>query len=111
VFEFFGGVQNLLTLGLLAVALGLKGYALIDALRHRTDAYPAAGKLSKNIWLGILGFSLVVQLVILFPLNFLNLLGAVAAIVYLVDVKPAVVSVEGGRGGKGGGQIGPYGPW
>lgn len=109
--ELFGGVQSTLVLAMLVVALGLKGWAFLDAIRRRTDAFPAAGKLTKPIWLGILGFSLAVQIVILMPLNFLNLLGAVAAIVYLVDVKPALTSIEGGRGRGNGGQMGPYGPW
>ncbi len=108
--EFFGGIQNLLTLGLLVVALGVKIWALVDALRHRTDAYPAAGKQTKPIWGAILGLALVVQIVILYPLNFLNLAGVAAAIIYLVDVRPAVKQVEGGRGGRGS-QMGPYGPW
>jgi hypothetical protein len=108
--ELFGSFQNLLLWGLLLLTAGLKIWALVDAARHRTDAFPAAGKQSKNLWLAILGLALVVQIVLLNPLNFLNLLGAVAAIVYLVDVRPALASVEGGRG-KGGDHMGPYGPW
>ena len=108
--ELFSGVQSTLVLGMLVIALGIKGWALFDAFRRRTDAFPAAGKLTKPIWLGILGFTLAVQVVILNPLSILNLLGAVAAIVYLVDVRPAVSSLEGGRG-SGGTHMGPYGPW
>jgi Protein of unknown function (DUF2516) len=108
--ELFGNLQSLLLWALLLVAGAIKVWALVDAARHRSDAFAAAGKQSKNLWLAILGLTLVVQIVLLYPLNFLNLLGAVAAIVYLVDVRPALASVEGGRG-KGGDHMGPYGPW
>lgn len=109
-FDIFGDFQVVLLLALAVGALGLKGLALVDALRVRSEAFPLAGKLTKNIWLAILGITLAVELVLFpSPLNFLNLIGVVAAAVYLIDVRPAVKQVGGG--GARGTHMGPYGPW
>ncbi|RJK98347.1 DUF2516 family protein [Vallicoccus soli] len=103
-------MQNVVVLALLALQVGVKVFALVDALRHRSELYPAAGKRTKGLWLAILGVTLAVQVAILYPLNFLNIIGLVAAAVYLVDVRPALRSLTG-RGGAGGQHMGPYGPW
>ncbi|HSK25289.1 MAG TPA: DUF2516 family protein [Jiangellales bacterium] len=107
--DVFGSFQSLVLIVLIAASLGLKVWALVDVLRTRAEAFPAAGKRTRTLWLAIVGVALAVNVVILYPLNFINLIGAVAAIVYLVDVRPAVRAV--GRGGTGGQHMGPYGPW
>lgn len=107
--DVFGSFQSLVLLVLTAVSLGLKVWALVDVLRARADAFPAAGKRTRTLWLAIVAVALAVNVVIIYPLNFLNLIGSVAAIVYLVDVRPAVRAV--GRGGGGSQHMGPYGPW
>jgi hypothetical protein len=108
--EIFGHVQSVVLWALTLASLGLKGYAFVDALRVPTDAYPAAGKLTKNLWMVFLGVALAVNIVLLSPLNFINILGVVAAAVYLVDVRPAVKAIGGGRRGRNT-HDGPYGPW
>jgi len=101
------------------VAAPVSAYAFVHALRQRSDAFPAVGKLTKNAWLGITGastfFMLVIPLltalssasvwglIIAFqgpggPMTLFWLAGLVATMVYLVDVKPAVVGVQGGGG-------------
>lgn len=83
------------------IAMGV--VALIDAVRHRADAYPAADRRTKNFWLALLGGGLVAQ--ILFPalgggiLSIFGLAGIVASIVYLVDVRRRLAEVT--RGGSG----------
>ncbi len=93
----------------------VSGYAVAHALRQRPDAFTAAGRLTKNAWLGITGASALFLLFIpLFglladpsfpgllasfrgPLGGLSLFwlaGLVATLVYLVDVRPAVVGVQ-----------------
>jgi Protein of unknown function (DUF2516) len=109
VLDIFGSFQGIVFWALALGSLGLKGYALFDAFRVKQEAYSLAGKLTKNIWLLILGIALAVNVVMLNPLFFLNLLGVVAAAVYLVDVRPAVKHVGGG--GSRGTHMGPYGPW
>ena len=68
--------------------LGLKVWALIDAIRRPAEAFVAAGKQSKLIWVAIL--TVVILLGGAGVLNVFALAGTVAAVVYLVDVRPAV---------------------
>lgn len=92
-------------LGIGIGALGVQLFALIDAVRQRTDAFPAANKQTKTIWLAILGVATAIGFIFLFsPFNVFNLIAFVAAGVYLADVRPAVRGLTG-RGG------GPYGGW
>jgi hypothetical protein len=72
-------------------------YAFIHAARQRPDAYPAVDKLTKPVWLLILGVTAVLcyffgvrTLDIFFPT-----IAAVAAGVYLVDVRPKLLEVQG----------------
>lgn len=77
-------------------------YAFVDAARRRTDAFPAAGKLTKPAWLAILAISFAVTFFFGILGGFLvGLAAAVATIVYFVDVKPALDEVT--RGGPYGG--------
>jgi uncharacterized protein DUF2516 len=67
-------------------------YAFVHAAMQRPDAYTAADKLTKPVWLVILGAAL--------PLAYLlNVLGmaiaACAAGVYLVDVRPKLLEIQG----------------
>jgi len=95
-----------LILGLLALACEV--FALVDALRHRPDAYLAAGKRTKNFWMILLLVAVVLGVITLFNvLNLFGLIGFIAAAVYLADVRPALRQVSG-RGRR---NDGPYGPW
>jgi hypothetical protein len=79
------------------MAMGL--WALIDAATRRADAFPAADRQTKPIWLGILAGGLACQWIFpaLFgPIALLGLAGIVAAIVYLVDVRRRVIEVSRG---------------
>ncbi|GLY27499.1 DUF2516 family protein [Kineosporia sp. NBRC 101731] len=101
-----GSFQDLLTLIIGVLALGVQAFALIDALRQRTDAFVAAGKLTKPIWLAILAVAAAIGVIFVFnPFGFFDLIAFVAAAVYLVDVRPAIKSITGG------GNSGPYGRW
>jgi hypothetical protein len=105
--DAFGSLQQLLTLIIGVLALGVQVFALVDALRQRTDAFTAAGKLTKPLWLTILAVATAIGLIFVrAPFNFFALIAFVAAAVYLVDVRPAVRAITG-RGGNSG----PYGPW
>jgi hypothetical protein len=67
-------------------------YAFVHAALQRPDAYTAAEKLTKPVWLVILGVGVLLSLV-------LGITGvaisAVAAGVYLVDVKPKILEIQG----------------
>lgn len=105
--HLISSAQSLIVLVLGVVALGLEVFALVDAVRHRPDAYVAAGKRTKQFWTVVTGLAALVGFVFLFsPLNLLGILAVVAAAVYLADVRPALQQVSG-RGSSSG----PYGPW
>lgn len=100
--------QGIVTTMLGLAAFGLQAFALVDALRQRTDAFPAAGKRTKQIWLIVTGVAAAIGFISIFsPLNIFNLAAVVGAAVYLVDVRPAVRAVTG----RGGTSNGPYGGW
>ena len=67
-------------------------YAFVHAAIQRPDAYTAADKLTKPVWLVILGVGVLLALV-------LGITGvaiaAVAAGVYLVDVRPKILEIQG----------------
>lgn len=67
-------------------------YAFVHAAMQRPDAYTAAGKLTKPVWLVILGVAGLLALV-------LGVTGtaiaAVATGVYLVDVRPKILDIQG----------------
>jgi hypothetical protein len=87
-------------------------WAFIDAVRRPAAAYTAAGKLTKQKWLIILGVALLFGLAgavrFVLIIQMLPIIGFIAAAVYLADVRPAV-RPYGGRGGSS--SSGPYGPW
>lgn len=72
--------------------LGTTLYAFVHAAMQRTDAYTAADKLTKPVWLVILGVAGLLSLV-------LGITGvaiaAVAAGVYIVDVRPKLLEIQG----------------
>ena len=75
-----------------AAVLLMALYALVHAALQRPDAYTAADKLTKPVWLIILGAGILLALV-------LDVTGAaiaaVASGVYLVDVRPKLLEVQG----------------
>jgi Protein of unknown function (DUF2516) len=94
-------------------AFVVEAWALIDALIRPAPAYVSAGKLTKPLWLIILGVSAAVGLGYaayvknLSIIQILPVAAFVAAAVYLTDVKPRVKQMGGG----GSSSSGPYGPY
>ena len=96
---------------LAVAALVVEVWAFVDAVRRPAQAFPAAGKQTKPLWLVILGVATVIglwsstlggpNLVSLFPI-----VAFVAAAIYLTDVRPKVREFKGGSSSSG-----PYGPW
>jgi len=67
-------------------------YAFVHAAMQRRDAYTAADKLTKPVWLVILGVCGLLALV----LQVMGMaIAACAAGVYLVDVRPRLLEVQG----------------
>lgn len=105
--NLFFGVQNLVATVLSFAAFGLVLYGLIDAIRTQEQAFAAAGKQTKQIWLIILGIATALAFVSLGGLGIFTVAAAIAGGIYVVDVRPAVKQTGGGRGSN----EGPYGPW
>ena len=103
----FNPLQGTLLLVLSVLALGAEIFALVDAVRHRPDAYVAAGKRTKTFWLALLGVAVALGIIGFGGLGFLTLIAFVASAVYLTDVRPALRQVSG----RGRPNDGPYGPW
>ena len=82
----------------LVVLLAIKGFAFINALTYSTEAYEAAGKLTKQAWCLITGIGFAANVVLMSStLGIINLVFTVAALVYLADVRPALAEVTSGR--------------
>ena len=68
-------------------------FAFVHAAMQRPDAYTAADKLTKPVWLVILGVAALLTLLLGGTLG--SVIAAVAAGVYLVDVRPRLLEVQG----------------
>jgi hypothetical protein len=108
-----GGAQNFafyLFWAVSIVAFVVEVWAFADAVRRPAAAYTAAGKLSKQLWLIILGIALLFGLAgavgFVTIIQMLPIIAFIAAAVYLADVRPAVRQYGGGSSSSG-----PYGPW
>ncbi len=76
------------------VLLGVKVFALSDAVIRKDAFYVAADKQNKAFWLLLLVVFLTLHIFLPNPLNVLNLIGTVAAFVYLADVRPLLRSMH-----------------
>jgi len=104
--NIFGSLQAVILLVFWVGVIGLSGFGLVDALRHRPEAFTAAGKASKNIWLAILGVAVALSVVSYpDPFQFAGILAVVGAGVYAADVRPALRQIMG----RGSSNNGPYG--
>lgn len=84
-----------IALGLDYGALALCLWALVDALVRPAVAFPAADKLTKPAWIGIV----VLAGLVLYFMGFMSFLGIFASVavgVYLADVRPAVRELQQG---------------
>ena len=83
-----GTVLSLLAIAVFVMAV----YAFVHAAMQRSDAYTATGKLTKPVWLIILGVSTL----LIFVLSIMGpIIAACAAGVYLVDVRPKLLEIQG----------------
>ena len=103
------GPLNYFFVALAVAAFGVETWAFIDAIIRPAQAYTAAGKQTKPIWMIILGVAFVLGLYSAAyggVTGFLSVAAFVAAAVYLVDVRPKVRGIRSGSSSNG-----PYGPW
>ncbi len=81
----------------LQIAVALTAvYAFVHAALQRPDAYTAAEKLTKPVWLVILGLAVLLTSLLSFVFGVLGMaIAACAAGVYLVDVRPNLLEIQG----------------
>jgi hypothetical protein len=87
-------IESFIELLIFVPLLGMKIFALCDAIYRKDAFFVAADKQNKAFWLILLAVFLVLQLLIRSPLQMLNLAGTVAAGVYLADVRPTLRSMR-----------------
>jgi Protein of unknown function (DUF2516) len=87
-------VVTVLTVLQIAVAV-VTLYALVHAAMQRPDAYTAAEKMTKPVWLLILGGALLLNLLFGATGVLGTAVAACAAGVYLVDVRPKLLDIQG----------------
>ncbi len=86
------GLVSYVLFALQIAVLGAAVYAFVHAAIQRPDAYTAADKLTKPVWLAILGVGALLALV----LGVIGIaIAAVASGVYLVDVRPKILEIQG----------------
>ena len=69
-------------------------YAFVHAAMQRPDAYTAADKLTKPVWLIILGVAAALTFILVAQV-FIMAIAACAAGIYLVDVRPKLLDIQG----------------
>ena len=87
------GLAGLVLMVLHFAVLIVTVYAFVHAAIQRPDAYTAAGKLTKPVWLAILGGGALLGFVLGSPMG--SAIAAVAAGIYLVDVRPKILEIQG----------------
>lgn len=93
---FVFDIQNTILLVVTLLLFAVEAWAFIDAVSRRAEAFEAANKQNKKMWLWILGIALAAHMLFWNPIHLLNMVGAVASLVYLLDVRPAVRYVTRG---------------
>jgi 4-amino-4-deoxy-L-arabinose transferase-like glycosyltransferase len=81
-------------LGIAAALTAL--YAFVHAAMQRHDAYTAANKMTKPVWLLILGAATALTFLLTAGASVMGpVIGACAAGVYLIDVRPKLLEIQG----------------
>jgi hypothetical protein len=107
------GVYAPLTYFFVALAVAafiVEAWAFVDAITRPAQAFVAAGKQTKVIWMIILGVAFVLGLYAAAyggVTSILSVAAFVAAAIYLADVRPKVKDFRRGNSSSSG----PYGPW
>lgn len=114
-FGFINFVQMWIVFALVAVVVGMSGYALYHTLTTPEQAFTSEGKRTRNFWALLNTLALVISFLALTPAGPVGLFGALMALVipavYLADVRPAVAYWRQKRGRGSTGNNRPPTPW
>ena len=86
----------------LAILGGLLGaFVLIDVVLRKPDAFVAADRQTKTVWVAILAGAALFLILAALPsfitaMDLLWIAGCIAALVYLVDVRPRLRDIQRG---------------
>ena len=77
------------------------GWAFIDCIRRRPDAFPAVGRSSKGLWLVLTGLSAVYAVGGVLsaspPMGIIAIAAVVITAVYLLDIRPKIIEITSGH--------------
>ena len=91
------GLTDLILLAIDLATIAAAGFAFIDCVRRQPDAFPAIGRSSKGLWLGLTGGSLLVALASFSPIGILGIAAIVISGIYLLDLRPRIQEITGRR--------------
>ncbi|WP_086009056.1 DUF2516 family protein [Nocardia brevicatena] len=94
--ETVQGLTGLIMLVLWLGAFGMTVFALIHAVRQRPDAFTAVDKLTKPIWMGILGVALLMLVLAWSGMMLFAFVAVIGTGIYLADVRPKVDEIQRG---------------
>ncbi len=105
--DIFQVAQGLVQLAIGVAVFATAVWALVNAAKAQSAAFPAAGKQTKTLWVVLTAVGAALAFTSMTsPLSFGGIIGAGVAIYFLVGVLPAVRSASGrGRPQSG------YGSW
>jgi hypothetical protein len=89
----FSTVQDLVLLAVWVVTFALKGWAFVDCLRRRADAFPAVSRQTKPLWLILTGLAAATGFFWGLTLTIFGLAGIVIALIYLFDVRTKIIDI------------------
>ncbi|MEV5651886.1 DUF2516 family protein [Nocardia sp. NPDC052254] len=92
VYQLTSAILWLLWLAAMAMTI----FALVHAIRQRSDAFTAVDKLTKPIWVSILVVALLFLLLARTPVGLLGIAAVIATGIYLADVRPKVDEIQRG---------------
>lgn len=92
-----GWINTALDLALLVGA----GWAFLDCVRRRADAFPAVGRSSKGVWTVLTGLAALYAvggvLTAAAPVGFIAIAAFVITGIYLLDIRPKIIEITSGR--------------
>jgi hypothetical protein len=91
----FSSLSSLILSAASLAMLVASGFAFVHCLRARPDAFPAIGRSSKGLWLGLTGGAVLASLAFS-PMSIFGIAAIVISAVYLLDIRPRIVEITRG---------------
>jgi uncharacterized membrane protein YgaE (UPF0421/DUF939 family) len=92
----FSGLSSMILWAINLATLFASVWAFVHCLRTRPDAFPAIGRRSKGLWLGLTGGAIAVSLAGFSAMSLLGIAAIVISAVYLLDIRPRIIDITSG---------------